>query len=170
MLRKALDRKQDWPDQIKFCLYAIHAIPDHCTGYSLFEILHGVNSRSPVDMEVDEWTSTEKKSFYVTKWMEELNSKLKRIKDMMKDNGLIAPAKAKQQHDKNQVRQIDDADFVLLRSPGILGKLDTACNDSFEILEKVSRVNVELGLPGRTRKQAETKVLRVIVITGSCRK
>ncbi len=179
MLRKAIDSKLDWPDQIKFCLYAIRAVPNRSTGYSPFEILHGVNMRSPVDLVVEGWMSIEKKSFNVTKWMEELNNRLEKIKDIMYDNGLMAQAKAKQQHDKKtQVRQINEGDMVLLRSPGMLGKLDTAWKGPFEVLRKVSRVNVELGFPGGTRKkkrvvhvnhikpykQAETKVLRVMVI------
>ncbi len=62
--------------------------------------------------------------------------------------------------------------MVLLRSPGMLGKFDTAWKGPFEVLRKVSRVNVELEFPGGTRKkkrvvhvnhikpykQAETKV------------
>ncbi len=76
----------------------------------------------------------------------ELNNRLEKIKYIMYDNGLMAQAKAKQQHDKKtQVRQINEGDMVLLRSPGMLGKLDTQPGRVLlKFLEKLAELMLNL--------------------------
>ena len=59
MLRKLCLHDLPWPDQLKFALYAIRATPNRTIGFSPFEVVHGRNLNSPLDIVIDEiqpWT------------------------------------------------------------------------------------------------------------------
>ena len=115
----------------------------------------------------------------VGKWMAELEERLETIRTQVTDNGLLARAQSKRYFDaKTRTREFPPGSMVLLRTPGLTGKMKESWTEPFEVLRRVTAVNVELGLPGRSKKkcrvvhvntikpyhQPDCRVLRVMVV------
>ena len=118
-------------------------------------------------------------SMDVGKWMAELEERLETIRMQVTDNGLLARAQSKRYFDaKARTRDFPPGSMVLLRTPGLTGKMKESWTGPFEVLRRVTAVNVELGLPGRSKKkcrvvhvntikpyhQPDCRVLRVMVV------
>ena len=50
ILRNVSSKYLPWPDQVKFALYAVRSTPNRSTGYAPFEIVHGRNLKSPLEV------------------------------------------------------------------------------------------------------------------------
>ena len=179
MLKKAADSKFQWPLQLKFCLFAIRSTPNRSTGFSPYEVVYGTTMRTPVGLMVDEWMEPKEYSMDVGKWMAELEERLETIRMQVTDNGLLARAQSKHYFDaKARTREFPPESMVLLRTPGLTGKMKESWTGPFEVLRRVTAVNVELGLPGRSKKKCrvvhvntikpchlpDCRVLRVMVV------
>ena len=55
MLRKLTEDHGQWPRQLKFCLYAMRAMPHRDTGFSPFEVVYGRNLHTPLELLYDSW-------------------------------------------------------------------------------------------------------------------
>ena len=179
MLKKAADSKFQWLLQLKFCLFAIRSTPNRSTGFSPYEVVYGTTMRTPVDLMVDEWVEPKEYSMDVGKWMAELEERLETIRTQVTDNGLLARAQSKHYFDaKARAREFPPGSMVLLRTPGLTGKMKESWTGPFEVLRRVTAVNVELGLPGQSKKKCRVvhvntikpyhqpgcRVLRVMVV------
>ena len=153
MLRKALEKGIDWPTQIKYCLFAIRCAPNRSTGFSPFEILLGRDVRSPLDLVVDELDSSESETIPVREWIVKMNDHLEVIRDYVRENGLNLSDARKVAHDKGtRVRKFPAGTMVLLRTPGLSGKLEENWEGPFEVESMPNAVNVKLKIPGRAGK------------------
>ena len=156
MLTKSIDQQIDWPLQVKFCLYAIRATPNRSTGFSPFQILYGREMRTPVDLWLEERLSAEGRGLKVTRWVEQLERRLDEVREQARVNGLLAQSDAKIQHDKKAIsRVVSVGSLVLLRQPGLMGKLDSTWAGPYEIVRKVGEVTVEIKLPGTTKSRGK---------------
>ena len=61
MIKKYLENKLDWPNQLKFALFASRSAQNRNTGYSRFEIVYGRLVRGPLELLKEEWESPNKK-------------------------------------------------------------------------------------------------------------
>ena len=153
MLRKAIGKGVDWPSQIKFCLFAIRSAPNRSTGFSPFEILLGRNARSPLDLMVEELVCDKNEVVPVYAWIEKLNERINTIRTYVRENGLSARAERQIAHDKGtRVREFPVGTMVLLRTPGLSGKLEENWEGPYEVESWPNRVNVRLKIPGRAGK------------------
>ena len=50
MLRKSIEKKQDWAGMLKYALFACRSMPHANTGYSPFKLIYGEDKRSPLDV------------------------------------------------------------------------------------------------------------------------
>ena len=179
MLKKASDSKFQWPLQLKFCMFAIRSTPNRSTGFSPYEVVYGTMMRTPVDLMVDEWMEPKECSMDVVKWMVELEERLETIRTQVTDNGLLARAQSKLHFDdKSRTREFPPGSMVLLRTPGLTGKMKELWTGPFEVLRRVTAVNLELELSDRSKKkcrvvhvntikpyyQPDCRVLHVMVV------
>lgn len=179
MLRKTIQQNLDWAQQTKLCLFAIRSAPNRSTGFSPFELLYGHTLRSPADLLIDQWQSDDPSPINITQWMENLNTRLEALQEASLTNGTAAQAQSKLYHDQHaQQRTIKEGSLVLLRSPGMASKLESAWTGPYEVLRQVNRVNIEIGLPGKPTKKRkvvhinltkpfnlpECKVLRIMAV------
>ena len=179
MLRKAISSHLHWPKQVKLCLFALRSVPNRSTRYSPFELLYGRGMNSPIDLVAGEWEEYPTTTVNILRWMEQLGQRLDVIRASARENGLEARAKSKAHYDRyTKTRDIPEGSMVLLRTPGMAGKLEEAWSGPYEILRTVSPVNIEIGLPGRGSRrkrvvhiihvklfnQSECRVLRVMVV------
>ena len=156
MLLKSLKKQADWPLQVKFCLYAIRAAPNRSTGYSPFQLLYGREMRAPVDLWLDSRREADSRPLKVSNWVEKLCSRLDQMKEVARANGLLARTAAKVQHDRKAVeREVVVGSQILLRLPGMTGKLDSAWAGPYTVLQKMGKVTIQIQLvgPGSKRKR-----------------
>ena len=128
---------------------------------------------------VDEWMEPKEHSMDVGKLMDDLEERLEAICTQVTDNGLLARAQSKRYFDaKARTREFPPGSMVLLRTPGLTGKIKESWIGPFEVLRRVTAVKMKLGLPGRSKKkcrvvhvntikpyhQPHCRVLRVMVV------
>ena len=148
MLRKALEGCKEWLKQLKYCVFAIRSAPNKITGFSPFQTLLARDARSPLDLVLDELEQTESEPAEVCAWINNLNKHLEMIRDYVRANGLTARDERKNQHDKNtRTRKFSPGMLVLLRTPGLSGKLEDSWEVPFEIESLPNSVNVKLKSP-----------------------
>ena len=180
MLRKTIERGLDWATQTKLCLFAIRTAPNRSTGFSPVELMYGHTLRTPADLLIDQWMGADSPPFKVTEWMEQLNSRMEALREASLINGIETQkqTKAHYYHHARQ-RPINVGSLVLLRSPGMAGKLESAWTGPFEIVRKIGAVDVELGIPEKPSKKRRTvhinltkpynirecKVMRLMVVS-----
>ena len=154
MLRKAISSHLHWPKQVKLCLFALRSVPNRSTRYSPFELLYGRGMNSPIDLVAGEWEKHPTTTVNIPRWMEQLCQRLDVFRASARENGLEARAKSKAHYYRNtKTRDIPERSMVLLRTPGMAGKLEEAWSGPYEVLCTVSPVNIEIGLPGRDSKR-----------------
>ena len=103
---------------------------------------------------VDEWMKPKEHLMDVGKWMAELEERLEAIRTQVTDNGMLARAQSKRYFDaKARTREFPQGSMVLLRMPGLTGKMKESWTGLFEVLRRVMAVNVELGSLGRSKKK-----------------
>ncbi len=78
MLRKAITKQLDWPLYLPMCLFAVRCAPNRSTRHSPFELLLGLNVRSPVDLVREELEYIGPK---VKEWMLDLNNRLDLLRE-----------------------------------------------------------------------------------------
>ena len=166
-------------DQAMFVCYQNSTQPFPLV-FSPAELMYGHTLRTPADLLIDQWMEADSPPFKVTEWMEQLNSRMEALREASLINGIEAQKQTKAYYD-HHARQcpITVGSLVLLRSPGMAGKLESAWTGPFEILRKIGAVDVELGIPGKTSKKRKTvhinltkpynirecKVMRVMVVS-----
>ena len=109
--------------------------------------------RSPLNLIVDELGSPEGETVPVTQYISTLNDHLSIIRDHVRANGLYASDTRKEAHDHGtRLRHFSESTMVLLRTPGLSGKLEENWEGPFEIESLPNAVNVKLKIPGRAGK------------------
>ena len=150
MLRKLTKKDLPWDEQVKFALYAIRATPNRSTGFAPFEIIHGKNLRSPLDVVVQEIDPQDVRSIKAVEWLTELNKRVKLIREEVEKNIKSAQQDRKERHDKTAVvRKFVVGEKVLTRLPGLRSKLEGSWEGPFVVLDVPSEVHVVLGVPGK---------------------
>ena len=109
------------PDQLKFALYAIRATPNRTIGFSPFEVVHGRNLSSPLDIVIDEIQPRTTRNVKAVEWLEELLRRVQVVvREQMKQNQKESQRKRKETYDtKSVMRSFKPGDMVLVRLPGI---------------------------------------------------
>ena len=159
VLKKSLENKLDWARQLKFALFACRSAPNRDSGFSPFELVFGRIVRGPLELLRETWDSEEKKAMNVSQWVEELGQRLEVIRDTMREKMVVAKEKLKRDYDRGaRLRSFDVGEMVLMRIPGLAGKLEDAWDGPYEINRKLSDVNYEICVPNCRRK---TKIVHV---------
>ena len=100
MIKKILESKLDWPNQLKFALFACRSSQNRNTGYSPFEIIYGRQVRGPSEFLKEEWESPNKKVMNVCDWVEKLRKRLEIVREVVNERGKDEKVKMKNMYDK----------------------------------------------------------------------
>ena len=162
ILRKVSSKHLPWPDQVKFALYAVRSTPNMSTGYAPFEIVHGRNLRSPLEVVLEEIETASNRNARAIEWLHQLQERIKLIREEVRKNLSIAQGVRKEHHDKNCVsRSFKMGDMVLVRIPGLQIKLEGCWEGPFEVLAVPSEFHVVIGNMGKTRTKKQGKIVHV---------
>ena len=134
MLKKCLEDKLDWAKQLKYALFACRSAPNRDSGLSPFEIIYGRHVRGPLELLHDMWDSTEKEKMNVCEWVAMLQERLEVVHDMLCEKMTEAKTKQKLDYDnKTKMRHFQVGDMVLMRIPGLAGKLEDSWDRPYEV-------------------------------------
>ena len=124
MLKKNVEKKQDWVKQLPMALYALRFIPNCSTGVCPFEFIHGRHLHSPVDLVYSGWVNKDTNNLDVSTRAEELAERIELIRDFACVNQTNSTEKRKNVYDKGSaVRAVEVGDLVMVRTPGLQAKL-----------------------------------------------
>ena len=148
MIKKSIVNKLDWDKQLKLALFAYRCAPHSNTGFLPFEIIFGRNVRGPIEILKDSWENVEKEKFNVCVYVEELQKRLQKIRDTVLERERQVKDRMKTSYDaKTKPREFQEGSMVLLRVPGLCGKLSDAWDGPYEVHRKISDVNYEVTIP-----------------------
>ena len=179
MIKKCMTCKLDWARQIKYVLFAYRCAPHSNTGLSPFQIIYGRNMHGPLDVIAEGWQYKEQEEVRVCEWVEQLGKQLEALRDIMRKKESEVKGKMKADYDrKAKVREFNVGSMVMIRIPGMNGKLEDSWDGPYEVGRRVGKVNYEVIVPGKKSKkkiihvntckqwyQADAKVLRIVVMT-----
>lgn len=81
MLRKLTSKDLPWPDQVKFALFAVRVTPNRSTGYPPFEIIHGQNLRSSLELVISELDPQSLRNIKAYEWIHQLQTRVAAIRE-----------------------------------------------------------------------------------------
>ena len=85
MIRKSVENKLNWHEQVKYALFALRISPNRDSGFSPFEIIFGKNVRTPLEFVNESWILQGTGKKQVVEWVEDLDKRLDLIKDILRE-------------------------------------------------------------------------------------
>jgi len=150
MLKKSEGDHKDWDKYLKYLLFAYRSTPHSVTGFTPFELIYGRDVRGPLEMLKSTWLSGELPEKSLHEWVEQLKDKMEAMSLLVSSRERAAKEKMKSIYDKKaKSRSLEVGSMVLMRVPGLTGKLDDSWEGPYEIVDKISPVNYQLAIPGR---------------------
>ena len=142
MLKKAVREGHDWVSQVPFALFALRAAPNRDTDFSPFELVYGRRVRTPLDVIHQGWCKEEFEDLNCGEWADWLISKLECWHELMRERGVEASKRRKDEFDRKAVcRELEVGDLVLIRIPGLTAKLEESWKGPYPVTKKLNRVN-----------------------------
>ena len=142
MLKKAVREGHDWVSQVPFALFALRAAPNRDTDFSPFELVYGRRVRTPLDVIHQGWCKEEFEDLNCGEWADWLVSKLECWHELMRERGVEASKRRKDEFDRKAVcRELEVGDLVLIRIPGLTAKLEESWKGPYPVTKKLNRVN-----------------------------
>ena len=125
IVKEVMHTAKDWPKAVKFALFAIRSVPNRSTGFTPFELVYGRNVRSPLELSVEQLFQDQPLQLDVFQWVEQLNEHLEVVRTAMQDN-MVRSRQLTEEADnkKAKFRSYKVNDKVLVRQPGLIGKLE----------------------------------------------
>jgi len=148
MLRKASENKLEWTKQVPLALYAVRLAPHADTGISPFQYVHGQDMHSALDILHHGWLRDEDRQMNVSAWVEELVERLELLREKAVKLREENSKKRKERLDKGAVlREFRKGDQILLRTPGMVSKLEESWTGPWEVVLKCGPVTYRIKKP-----------------------
>ena len=134
----------------KFALYACRAVSNSDTGLSPFQLVYVRTLRGPLEWLHEMWDPADREPM---QWVRELEKRLEVTREVAKEWLEAANYSLKAAYDKGaKLRSFNVGDMILLRIPGLEGKLEDLWDGPYEVFRKCNDVNHELAIPNRRSK------------------
>ena len=107
----------------------------------------------PLDLLRDGWLDEGKRKLNVSAWVEELADRLELLRDAAHNKRAVQAVQRKDIHDRvSTLRKFEKGDRVLLRTPGLVGKLEESLSGPWEVVQKCGIVNYKVRKVGNIGK------------------
>ncbi len=178
VLKKSIERKIDWVQQLPFALFVLRQMPSTDHGLSPFELIYGSRSRTPLEALYYGLMEHEGEHLKVSPWVNNLTDRLQ----IVREEAAVATAKAierrKTAYDRSsKLRAFNIGEKVRYRIPGMHGSLSESWDGPYVVQKKYGMVNYRIQregvrTPGKVThinnlmKYAERKVInRLDIVT-----
>ena len=150
VVRKSGVDSNDWDTYLKYLLFASRSAPHTVTGFIWFELIKGWDVRGALEMLKEGWLEGCVLEKALHEWVEELSDRLMSMEELVSTRESLSKLKIKDTLDKkSRPRQLSVGSMVLMRVPGLVGKLDDSWNGLYEVVDKISPVTYQLAIPGK---------------------
>ena len=120
MLCKAVEVTGDWGRQLHFAMFALRSLPHRDTGLSPYELVYGVQARTPLDAIHHGWTQEDCFKLEVGEWAEWLRKRVEVLRAVAGDRLQVeADRRRLESEKKGRLRVFEAGDKVWVRVPGI---------------------------------------------------
>ncbi len=159
ILRKCVERKQDWVVQIPYVLFVLRQMPHADSGFSPFELVYGFRVRTPLDALYYGLVECEHGKLNVCDWVANMADRLEFVRDAAALNLSKAREKRLIQVNKDaKQRKLTVDSRVLYRLPGMTCKLGESWEGPYTVVERLGTVNYTISKDGTKR---HSKVIHV---------
>ena len=158
MIRKAVEEKLAWPEQIKYALFALRSMPARDTGFSPYEIVFGRKFPSPLSLLFESWSDTQSPPVKLCSWLDTFDRRVEAIRDSVRDKLAVVQQHNQELQSKKLLRTLSIGDQVLLRSCGLPDKPAHAWEGPFIVKRRIGQANYELNTGGRGHRSRATVV------------
>ena len=87
---------------------------------------------------------------HVVEWVNKLSERLKEMMQVVCEKERLAKERMKKHYDKNaNLREFNEGELVLVRTPDLAGKLEDIWEGPYDITRRISSVTYELAVPTR---------------------
>ena len=161
MLKRSEADLKYWDRHLKYLLFAYRDTPHCTTGFSPFSLLFGREVKGPLALVHSSWLEGESEGVEASVWVTALKQQMALMSEVVTEKERVAKAKMKQVFDKSaKEKSFSVGDLVLIRKPGLKGKLGDSWDGPYQILEKISPLNYKIETPGRRSKVLHVNLLK----------
>ena len=161
MLKRSEADLKYWDRHLKYLLFAYRDTPHCITGFSPFSLLFGREVKGPLTLVHSSWLEGESEGVEASVWVTALKQQMALMSEVVTEKEKVAKAKMKQVFDKSaKEKSFNVGDLVLIRKPGLKGKLGDSWDGPYQILEKISPLNYKIQTPGRRSKVLHVNLLK----------
>ena len=144
MVKKCMSDSLSWPQQLKFCLFALRAMPHKLSGFTPFEVVYGLNLHTPLELLFDSWLDSSMEPQSLCKWMVKFEERTKIVRKTMRERIKEVKENERVKEEVKKLRVFKEGDKVLFRVPGLGNKLSLAWQGPFVVKRRVGDVNYEV--------------------------
>ena len=151
LLTMCVERPNDWDKYLPALLFAVREIPQESLGFSPFELLYGLNVRSPIQILRELWSveETDEHARLTYQYVIDLRERFEKTCKLAQDNVRKLDIKQNAFYDKRaRSRKFDVGDKVLLLLPSESNKVLLQWNGPCEVLEVVNTMNYKINVKG----------------------
>ena len=161
MLKRSEVDLKNWDKHLKYLLFAYRDTPHIVTGFSPFSLLFGRDVKGPLGLVHSSWMDNEAEGVEAHEWLKHLKEQMALTSAVVSEREKLAKAKMKVAFDKHaREKTFCVGEEVLIRKPGLKGKLGDSWDGPYLILEKISPLNYKVETPGRKSKILHVNLMK----------
>ena len=161
MVQNFSNTKGSWCEVLPLTLYFLRLIPSKATGMFPYLITHGWEPTSPSQILYEGWTREGLGELDVYQWVTENSERVTTLRDKVVLKQVVNSEQRKQLLDKNSsVRKLALGDQVLMRTPGLDGKLVDACEGPYPIVQILTPVMYLLDTNRKKKRVAHINTIK----------
>ena len=161
MLKRSEADLKYWDKHLKYLLFAYRDTPHTVTGFSPFSLLFGREVKGPLSLVHSSWLDGESEGVEASVWLTALKKQMALMSAVVTEREKLAKAKMKEAFDRHaREKSFSVGDSVLIRKPGLQGKLGDSWDGPYQILERISPLNYKIETPGRRSKVLHVNLLK----------
>ena len=162
VISKCCEEKGNWAQVVPMSLYFIRCMPSRSTGLSPFEMKHGWEPTTPLQLLYKGWVQQDLGPIDLEQWVAENSDRVQHMRDTAVVNLTDMTNKRKTEWDKHaQHRQFERGDKVYLRKSGLNTKLESSWAGPYTVVKRNSPLSYRVNTGDRVIPSVHIQQLKM---------